>query len=383
MAPASSPGCGRVLLLFAARFLVRQTRPVFRLGHPVDPVCWFTLCELSAQRGSRAKLHLTCHLRPLPEVCVQACYGRCFSRNYCPHGHCPKGHIRKCNQDCAGSARDGDARCHRSKIMYYFQCLGRYFLPDLSDCTRRSNGEHSVGIGEGLEVKFRGPCQTILLWRKSIAGDLPEVSLIHINGALGERDVLTIGEVVERFFMRVSKTAALTVVLTGRWAAVVARLCRVAHPSGGLQTHALAAALLLAMVGPGMADLAVTDGDTFRLDRTIYRLGGIDAPEIDQTCLNQAGEVWPCGVAARDRLTAHIGNRAVRCKDEGPDPDHKHRRIGICSIEGETATLNEWLVREGWAIRFGSSATGPLRAGGIRRTQGAARAVERMSRGTA
>ena len=46
----------------------------------------------------------------------------------------------------------------------------------------------------------------------------------------------------------------------------------------------LVAALLLTMVGPGLAaDIAVNDGDTFRLDRTIYRLEGIDAPEIDQT----------------------------------------------------------------------------------------------------
>ena len=44
----------------------------------------------------------------------------------------------------------------------------------------------------------------------------------------------------------------------------------------------LVAAVLLTMVGPGLAaDIAVNDGDTFRLDRTIYRLEGIDAPEID------------------------------------------------------------------------------------------------------
>ena len=58
----------------------------------------------------------------------------------------------------------------------------------------------------------------------------------------------------------------------------------------------LVAALLLTMVGPGLAaDIAVTDGDTFRLDRTIYRLDGIDTPEIDQMCLDQSGDVWPCG----------------------------------------------------------------------------------------
>ena len=69
--------------------------------------------------------------------------------------------------------------------------------------------------------------------------------------------------------------------------------------------RALIAALLLAMAGPSLAaEIVVTDGDTFQLDRTIYRLDGIDAPEIDQTCLDQSGEVWPCGVTARDRLSA-------------------------------------------------------------------------------
>src|SRR6476469_6615640 len=113
--------------------------------------------------------------------------------------------------------------------------------------------------------------------------------------------------------------------------------------------RALIAALLLATVGPSLAtELVVTDGDTFQLDRTIYRLDGVDAPEIDQRCLDQSGDIWPCGVTARDRLSAYIGNRAVRCEDKGPDPAYKHRRIGICSIENEAPTLNEWIFREEW-----------------------------------
>jgi endonuclease YncB( thermonuclease family) len=123
--------------------------------------------------------------------------------------------------------------------------------------------------------------------------------------------------------------------------------------------RALIAALLLAMAGPGLAsETVVMDGDTLQVDRTIYRLDGIDAPEIDQTCLDQNGNVWPCGVAARDRLSAHIGDRAVRCDDKGTDPIYKHRKSGICSVEGEATTLNEWLVREGWAIRVEPSAKG-------------------------
>jgi endonuclease YncB( thermonuclease family) len=127
--------------------------------------------------------------------------------------------------------------------------------------------------------------------------------------------------------------------------------------------RALIAALLLTMAGPSLAaGIVVADGDTFQLDGTIYRLNGIDAPEIDQTCLDQRGEVWPCGVAARDRLRAYLANHAVRCEDKGPDPDHKHRRLGICSIDGEATTLNAWLVREGWAIKFEPSAKGRFAA---------------------
>jgi endonuclease YncB( thermonuclease family) len=114
----------------------------------------------------------------------------------------------------------------------------------------------------------------------------------------------------------------------------------------------LIAALLLAMVGPSLAaETVATDGATIRVDRTIYRLDGIDAPEIDQTCLDEHDEVWACGVVLRDRLSAYIGSRAVRCEDKGTDPIYKHRRLGICSIEGEATTLNEWLVHEGWAIK--------------------------------
>jgi len=148
--------------------------------------------------------------------------------------------------------------------------------------------------------------------------------------------------------------------------------------------RALIAALLLAMAGPSLAnEIVVTDGDTFQLDHTTYRLDGIDAPEIDQTCLDQSGDVWPCGVTARDRLSAYIGNRAVRCEDKGPDPVYKHRRIGICSIESEATTLNEWLVREGWAIKFEAFRKGPFRGRGSGRTREPARTVARMLRRTA
>src|SRR5262249_60158422 len=112
--------------------------------------------------------------------------------------------------------------------------------------------------------------------------------------------------------------------------------------------RALIALAVLAVAGPaGGADPVATDGDTLRLNGAIFRLDGIEAPEIDQTCLDESANVWACGVEARDRLNAHINSRPVQCEDKGADPDSPKRRIGICTIEGEPETLNEWLVRAG------------------------------------
>jgi endonuclease YncB( thermonuclease family) len=119
------------------------------------------------------------------------------------------------------------------------------------------------------------------------------------------------------------------------------------------------ALVFLAVVGPTWAtDLVATDGDTLRLNGAIFRLDGIDAPEIDQTCLDDNAIIWPCGVEARNRLNAHINRRSVQCEDRGPDPNYPKRRLGICTIEGESETLNDWLVREGWAIKFEPYAKG-------------------------
>jgi len=44
----------------------------------------------------------------------------------------------------------------------------------------------------------------------------------------------------------------------------------------------------------------VSDGDTLTVDGTKFRLHGIDAPEFNQICLDEKGQEWNCGVAARD-----------------------------------------------------------------------------------
>jgi endonuclease YncB( thermonuclease family) len=83
---------------------------------------------------------------------------------------------------------------------------------------------------------------------------------------------------------------------------------------------ALFVVLVLLFASPGLAVGAIaTDGDTLTLGATTVRFDGIDAPEIDQVCLDERGDSWACGVEARDQLVKLIGGRLVHCEDKGPD----------------------------------------------------------------
>jgi len=110
------------------------------------------------------------------------------------------------------------------------------------------------------------------------------------------------------------------------------------------------------------AEATITDADTLVLNGRPYRLDGIDAPETDQTCLTTTGAVWTCGVEARDQLKRFVSGRSVRCDDKGPDPVYRNRRIAICWVDGETMSLNQWLVVEGWALNFEPYAKGRFKA---------------------
>jgi len=103
------------------------------------------------------------------------------------------------------------------------------------------------------------------------------------------------------------------------------------------------------------ADATVRDGDTIQLAGVTYRLDGIDAPEFDQICIDDHAEPWTCGVEARDQLANLIGRRGVRCEDLGPDKTYSRWHIGICTVDGETVSLNQLLVRQGFALNSESS----------------------------
>jgi len=109
--------------------------------------------------------------------------------------------------------------------------------------------------------------------------------------------------------------------------------------------------LAIVAASPAAAATAVVrSGDTLQLGEAVFRLDGIDAPEVDQLCIDDHADTWSCGVDAREQLTRLIGGRAVRCDDLGPDKPQKTRRIGICTVDGDKVSLNQQVARAGLAV---------------------------------
>jgi endonuclease YncB( thermonuclease family) len=115
--------------------------------------------------------------------------------------------------------------------------------------------------------------------------------------------------------------------------------------------------------GPSWAAGAIVkDGGTLDVAGVTYRLDGIDAPAVDQTCIDEHADSWACGVDARDRLTRMIADRKVTCEDLGADATLKQRRAGLCTIDGDKDSLNRQLLRQGYAVSVEPSVKGRFAA---------------------
>jgi endonuclease YncB( thermonuclease family) len=102
----------------------------------------------------------------------------------------------------------------------------------------------------------------------------------------------------------------------------------------------------------GAADLTgvpkIHDGDQVQIGSTKIRLGAIDAPSVDQLCLNTKGERWTCGVAARDELAHHVENKSWTCHVQ--QTDRRGRAVARCEVDGED--IQQWMVKSGWALAY-------------------------------
>src|SRR5438270_13615360 len=91
----------------------------------------------------------------------------------------------------------------------------------------------------------------------------------------------------------------------------------------------------------------VREGDQVQIGNVRVRLGGIDAPSVDQLCLNHSGERWTCGVAARDEPIKHAGNKSWTCHPR-QIIDRRGRTVARCEVDGDD--IQKRLVANGWAL---------------------------------
>jgi endonuclease YncB( thermonuclease family) len=92
----------------------------------------------------------------------------------------------------------------------------------------------------------------------------------------------------------------------------------------------------------------VREGDTVQIGNSRIRLAAIDAPSVDQLCLNNSGERWTCGVAARDELIKHTEGKTWTCHVS--QTDRRGRQLARCEVDGED--IQKWMVKNGWALAY-------------------------------
>jgi endonuclease YncB( thermonuclease family) len=106
----------------------------------------------------------------------------------------------------------------------------------------------------------------------------------------------------------------------------------------------------LSLLWTPAAAQTITSGHTIKQAGINYRLWGIDAAEMKQSCPD-----WLAGLLATTRLLGLARGRQIVCQEK--DLDRHGRAVAVCRISGED--LGTILVREGlaWAfVRYSMSA---------------------------
>src|ERR1700680_1452438 len=101
----------------------------------------------------------------------------------------------------------------------------------------------------------------------------------------------------------------------------------------------LAVALLLLPAIAEAADITgiakVREGDTVQIGSSRIRLGGIDAPSVDQLCLNNTGARWACQTEKTCRQQALPLPRPTDRPSWPPGCALRGRRRGHPEMDGE------------------------------------------------
>jgi len=101
---------------------------------------------------------------------------------------------------------------------------------------------------------------------------------------------------------------------------------------------------------PVTGNAFVADGDTLTIAGTRIRLVDIDAPELDQNCLDAQGRDWPCGRQASSQLRSRVRGRDLTCQPKSLD--RFGRTLATCTLP-DGSNVNAWMVQQGWAVTSG------------------------------
>lgn len=100
--------------------------------------------------------------------------------------------------------------------------------------------------------------------------------------------------------------------------------------------------------GDPAGTVRIVDADTWDVGGVRVRLFGIDAPELDQTCLQDDGTAWACGPWATAEAERRFGGRQAAC--EALDTDRYGRIVARCVVAGRDA--GRTMVADGLALAF-------------------------------
>ena len=96
------------------------------------------------------------------------------------------------------------------------------------------------------------------------------------------------------------------------------------------------------------SSIKIIDGDTIILNSEKIRFYGIDTPEKKQTCTDNNGKSYSCGIRATLELKKIIGSKKVSCIKK--TKDRYKRSISICYVDQNDT--NSLMVKRGWALAY-------------------------------
>ena len=100
------------------------------------------------------------------------------------------------------------------------------------------------------------------------------------------------------------------------------------------------------------AEVAVIDGHTLRLQRTVVRLAQVTAPARGQSCAGPGGP-YDCGAAAAAALAGLVQGHQIVCTLHGRDP----AGLPEARCDAAGADLGRAVVAAGWARAEGPELT--------------------------